>query len=184
MEFGLWNAWWFFLYYWLPMPLLRTFRPANLDSMSGGEFTPSEARQRVILYVIFFAALAYSLFVPFRLGTLWFSIGLPVALLGAVFYGFAVRELMREELDKAPLRHGAYRFSRHPLYVAEFTMFVGVAVACSSLWILLFALITFAFHAAHAAEEERDCLARYGEPYAAYLSRTPRWLGITSRKSD
>ena len=58
MEFGLWNAWWFFLYYWLPMPLLRTFRPANLDSMSGGEFTPSEARQRVILYVIFFAALA------------------------------------------------------------------------------------------------------------------------------
>ena len=134
MEFGLWNAWWFFLYYWLPMPLLRTFRPANLDSMSGGEVTPSEARQRVILYVIFFAALAYSLFVPFRLGTLWFSIGLPVALLGAVFYGFAVRELMREELDKAPLRHGAYRFSRHPLYVAEFTMFVGVAVACSSLW--------------------------------------------------
>jgi protein-S-isoprenylcysteine O-methyltransferase Ste14 len=181
MEFGLWNAWWFFLYYWLPMPLLRTFRPANLDSMSGGEVTPAEARQRTILYILFFAAVAYSLFVPFRLGTLWFYVGLPIALVGALFYGFAVRELMREELDKNPLQHGAYRFSRHPLYVAEAIMFIGVAIACTSVWILLFAGITFGFHAAHVAEEERACTERYGERYEAYLRRTPRWLGVPHR---
>ncbi len=178
MELGFWNAWWFLLYYWLPVPLLRTFRPANLDSMSGGEATPSEARQRVAIYIVFFAALVYSLFVPFRSGTLWFSIGFPVALLGAVFYGFAVRELLREELDKAPLRHGAYRFSRHPLYVSEFIMFVGVAVACASVGILVFAIVMAGFHVSHAADEERDCVERYGEPYEAYLRRTPRWLGI------
>jgi len=183
MEFGLWNAWWFFLYYWLPMPLLRTFRPANLDSMSGAEATAAQSRRRLFLYAIFFAAVVYSVFVPFRLGTLWFDVGLPLALVGAVFYGLAVRELMREELEKAPLQHGAYRFSRHPLYVGELVMFVGVAIASMSVWILAFAVVTFGVHAAHAAEEERDCLERYGEMYDAYLRRTPRWLGIPRRVS-
>ena len=130
------------------------------------------------LYALFFLAFAYSLFVPLKPGTPWFNAGLPLAVAGALFYGLAVRELMRAQLEVSPLQNGAYRFSRHPLYVGELVMFLGVAVACASVGILVYAILAFGIHASGVGVEEQECLGRYGERYRAYSRSTPRWLGI------
>ena len=81
----------------------------------------------------------------------------------------------------APTEHlvigGAYRFVRNPMYLA-----VGAVIAGQG--ILLGRPVLFAYLAVFAAAvaafvhlyEEPTLAARYGDEYAAYCEKVPRWL--------
>ena len=73
-------------------------------------------------------------------------------------------------------RQGAYRFSRHPMYIAYFLFFLGSALMASS-WVLL-ALAAIFQLCAHRLilAEERWCLLTYGQVYADYMHRTGRYF--------
>jgi protein-S-isoprenylcysteine O-methyltransferase Ste14 len=127
--------------------------------------------------VILVVAIIYSIFLPLQIGQLWFFIGLVIFLitiaitLSTAFYAQAV------PTDK-PFTKGPYRYSRHPLYVAETLVFISITIACFSWVFLLFTIIMQSFHMIYAPAEEQYCLKRYGKDYQEYMKKTPRWIGI------
>lgn len=70
---------------------------------------------------------------------------------------------------------GAYSVVRHPLYLANLALLVGVAVRVPVPWLLPAVMGLFAIgHAPILAEEERYLTRRFGATFTAWARRTPR----------
>jgi len=81
-EIGLWNAWIFMLYHQLLCIVLLGSKGLLIKSSAT---TPhKKIRRKVVTFLglIYYLALIYSIFLPLKIGTTWFYIGLPIALLG------------------------------------------------------------------------------------------------------
>ena len=71
---------------------------------------------------------------------------------------------------------GPYARSRNPMYVAVVAVVVGLAVANGSLALLAYALVLGAsFHRRVVRFEEPVLASDFGDAYAAYRARVPRW---------
>ena len=83
------------------------------------------------------------------------------------------------ELDKSYLlRHGLYRFSRHPMYLSELTLLLGWVIFYGSAAVMIawaIGWVLFNFYA--IPQEERVMEAHFGETYSEYKKQVPRWLG-------
>jgi protein-S-isoprenylcysteine O-methyltransferase Ste14 len=77
---------------------------------------------------------------------------------------------------------GVYAVSRHPGYFGFFLAYVGIGLACASWVFLLGALVWIVAWHFGVIEEERIMLEKYGDAYAEYMNRTPRWIGLPRRK--
>jgi protein-S-isoprenylcysteine O-methyltransferase Ste14 len=128
----------------------------------------------------------YSVFLPLKLGTIWFYIGVPITLLGLVGAILVLVNWASTAVGE-PVTRGIYRYSRHPMYVTGVFMFLGVSIISAS-WVFLVLTIIFGVGATRpyfVKIEEAQCLGHYGAPYREYMSRTPRWIGIPkSKKQD
>jgi protein-S-isoprenylcysteine O-methyltransferase Ste14 len=74
------------------------------------------------------------------------------------------------------LQTGVYARTRNPIYLAH-ALFIFAAAAASGFaanWALL--ALDFIFLPLMVRAEERELLARYGEEYAAYMRRVPRFF--------
>lgn len=72
---------------------------------------------------------------------------------------------------------GPYRITRNPGYLGLAAVSIGIALMTSAVWLLAtlpFALIVI--DRGVIAREERYLERRFGDEYAAYRSRTRRWL--------
>jgi protein-S-isoprenylcysteine O-methyltransferase Ste14 len=77
-----------------------------------------------------------------------------------------------------PATGGPYAVSRHPLYLSNLAVALGLVLFANSLpsWGAAALLAATAAHYALLARaEERFLLARLGESYASYLRAVPRW---------
>jgi protein-S-isoprenylcysteine O-methyltransferase Ste14 len=73
---------------------------------------------------------------------------------------------------------GPFAFTRNPIYLGEAILFVGVGGATGSLWFVVAALVMTALIDLLAVRREEVHLAlRFGEAWAAYAARIPRWIG-------
>jgi protein-S-isoprenylcysteine O-methyltransferase Ste14 len=136
-----------------------------------------EKRAYAIYMVVLLVLLAYSIFLPLKLGTVWFYAGLTTYLVGLVIFLTAIVNIATTPLGQ-PFTNGMYRYSRHPLYFSGSITFVGVGVASAS-WVFLFlSVVIIILQTSQVIAEERDCLETYGNKYQEYLNRTPRWIGI------
>ena len=129
-------------------------------------------------------AAAYSVFLPFKLGTIWFYSGLAIFLLGLIFTVFTTVNFVAAPLNQ-PITRGLYRYSRHPMYVSILLIYLSVGLSSAS-WIFWLVSATWLVIMCFAAvDEERYCLKKYGNTYREYMDRTPRWLGVPRvRKND
>jgi protein-S-isoprenylcysteine O-methyltransferase Ste14 len=177
-EIGVWNAW------LLIFPLVLI--PAVLASVKKGVFKKTESNinlsksERIVftLSKVFLGLLfLYSIFLPLKLGTLWFYVGLPISLLGTVMYIIVSVNIATTPVDR-PVTTGLYRYSRHPMYVASFIAPIGAGIASASWLFLLLSVLCIITHFMNGIFEERLCLEAYGSDYQEYLNRTPRWIGI------
>jgi len=178
-EIGLWNAW--ILMVWLLIQNLVVMADKKLYQRFGGvsDTKASRAQKNVNLLstLLWLLSTAYSIFLPLKLGTAWFPIGLVIFLLGLVTLTIATIDFATTPINE-PVGRGVYRYSRHPMYAALILMYFGTGIASAS-WIFL--LVTVAWvvlFSISAKDEERYCLGRYGQAYREYADRTPRWLGI------
>ena len=136
--------------------------------------------EKIILYaskVLYVPALIYSIFLPLKLGTMWFYIGLPITLIGLIA-GVMVLVNWATTPSDEPVTRGLYRYSRHPMYVAAFVMYIGLGIACASWVFLLFAVVITVVSFVYADAEEQLTLEMYGDSYHEYMNRTPRYIGI------
>lgn len=72
---------------------------------------------------------------------------------------------------------GLYRFSRNPIYIGLFSLYLGAAVLGDSLWVLgLLVPLLAVMHFGVIVREEAYLDRKFGELYRAYRSRVRRWL--------
>ena len=145
---------------------------------------PSETKQNrlekniaAIANIVWLAALVYSIFLPLKLGTVWFYAGISVFVSGLAVLILSTINFMSTPTDK-PIAKGVYRFSRHPMYLASFLICLGAGFASGS-WIFIFLTVVMilCFHI-EALVEERYCIDKYGDTYRKYMDNTPRWIGF------
>ena len=125
----------------------------------------------------------YPIFLPLRLGTMWFIIGLAIFLMGIVF-GIFYQIPWVTTPPNEPFTKGIYRYSRHPLFFSLFLRFVGVGIASVSWLFILLSIVLIVLVRSVAIAEERWCLEKYGDAYKEYMDRTPRWIGIPKSKNE
>jgi len=77
-----------------------------------------------------------------------------------------------------PVTKGLYRYSRHPMYLTQFLMFIGVGIASASWVFLLLSVLRTIASFMLMTPEESFCLEKYGNTYREYMNKTPRWIGI------
>ena len=149
---------------------------------TGNELNRTTKIAQLITHIIIMPlTLIYSIFLPLKLGTSWFYVGLPIYLLGLVMalmfsISFATAPL------GAPITKGVFAISRHPGYFSFFLGCVGIGIACASWVILLCALVWIVSWNFGVVEEEHILLEKYGETYREYMNRTPRWIGLPKTK--
>lgn len=74
---------------------------------------------------------------------------------------------------------GAFALTRNPIYVGNTLLLAGVGVALPSAWMVAGALLAALLVDRLAIRrEERHLSARFGQAYADYAARVPRWIGI------
>ncbi len=122
-------------------------------------------------------ATAYSIFLPFKLSTVWFLIGFVIFLLGLIINVVASINFIRTPMNE-PVSGGVYRYSRHPIYTALVLIFLGVSIVSASWVFILLTALMAVLVGLSVADEERYCLEKYGDAYREYMARTPRWIGI------
>jgi protein-S-isoprenylcysteine O-methyltransferase Ste14 len=175
-ELGLWNAWIFIV-----SSLVIQHLISGKYKLRGSEQEMKRVREKEklvnVLSVIMFASLVYSVFLPLKLSTIWFYVGIPVCLVGLVMILVAVVNFATTPVDK-PVTKGVFRFSRNPMYFFSFLIYIGVSVACASWLFLLLTVALIVLIHVSVVSEERWCVEKYGDDYRKYMNRTPRWIGI------
>jgi protein-S-isoprenylcysteine O-methyltransferase Ste14 len=184
-ELGLWNAWIF-----MGLFLLVTLLIMLLMMKKGGPGGSVRAVQRAckskitllvasLSKLIYFPAVIYSVFLPLKLGSIWFYTGLPITLIGLVGSIIILVDWANTPTGE-PVTRGIYRYSRHPMYVTGVFVFLGVSIMSVS-WVFLLLTIIFGVGVTRpyfVKVEEAECLGYYGAAYREYINRTPRWIGI------
>ena len=191
LELGLWNAWIFMLYVILSnvLPYVLSGWLIDKEVLKKGTATDmplNETEKNIsnIISFLFFTLVAYSIFSPLKLGTVWFFAGFLIYLLGAIIMTIAILDFSTTAVDK-PVTKGVYCFSRNPMYFGMFLIFGGTSIACVSWVFLLFTAVFIILSHIDVVSEERSCLQKYGNAYREYMNRTPRWIGIPkSGKKD
>jgi len=180
-EIGLCNAWIFMLLDVLTFPLFMRIAKGRAPEDEGKSQVSALSRtERITLYsskMIYIPAFIYSIFLPLKLGTVWFYVGLPITLIGLIAGVIVILNWAASPRGE-PVTNGLYRYSRHPMYVTAFAFFLGMSIATASWVFLLFTILLIAASFYFAPLEEQSCLEKYGDAYHEYMDRTPRYIGI------
>jgi protein-S-isoprenylcysteine O-methyltransferase Ste14 len=186
-ELGLWNAW-IFIVPALVVTILSVFVMTKKDAPGGPASVPCRSKATLIVAalskLIYLPATIYSVFLPLKLGTIWFYVGLPITLIGLVGTIITFVDWVNTPAGE-PVTRGIYRYSRHPMYVTMVLLFLGVSVISASWVFLLFTIMTGmgVTRPYFLKIEEAQCIGHYGAAYLEYMNRTPRWLGIPKSKN-
>ena len=81
-----------------------------------------------------------------------------------------------EKRPNSVVATGAFRYVRHPLYLACILTYLGLTVSTASLFSLALLVGIFVFHNYIASYEEELLETKYGEEYRDYKMRTGKWM--------
>ncbi|MFC1937909.1 methyltransferase family protein [Chloroflexota bacterium] len=179
-EIGIWNAWIFMI--WLLIQTVAARLVGKEVYQRGGQppdMKPSHT-YKIVGYIsmpLWLLATLYSIFLPFQLGTIWFSVGLTIFLVGLLMLTVASVNFAATPMNE-PVTRGMYRYSRHPIYMSIFLIYISAGIASVSWIFLLVSIVWLLLIRLAVDDEERYCLEKYGPSYREYMTRTPRWIGI------
>src|SRR5574341_128561 len=111
-------------------------------------------------------------------------VGGVLVVIGFWLAGAAVSQMIKAHTSPAPhqpvtalVTKGPYRFTRNPIYLGFFSIYLGFTLAAGTLWGLAaspFLFWTITHSVVHA--EEIYLEKKFGDEYAGYRSRVRRWL--------
>ena len=182
-ELGLWNAWIItvlgFILPWIPSLFInKEVVNKRMGEIKWSEFSKTVKIVLIITQVIIMPfTIIYSFFLPLKLGTVWFYVGLPISILGIIMPFMAGVPFATAPLDK-PITTGVYRISRNPEYFSVFLQYLGIGTSGLS-WVFILCAVAWiiSFHIEVVQSEEPSLIEKYGDAYKEYMNRTPRWIG-------
>ena len=109
--------------------------------------------------------------------------GLVVAMAAGLFW-YSIRQFRTagtpvpgNKPTTAIIRTGPYRLSRNPIYLAFFSLHLGLAICVNSLWLVATLIATVAIIAVVVVPREEQYLTgRFGTEYLEYRASVRRWL--------
>ena len=179
-EIGIWNAWILMIWLLIQNYGIKFLNKEIYKKAGGSSEVESSPVQKITGYIsvtLWLLTTVYSIFLPLKLGTIWFYIGLIVFSAGMIINIIATINFVSTPVKELVVE-GIYRYSRHPMYLAMLLIYLSVGIASASwifmvvtgLWLVLIML--------GIKDEEKYCLKKYGNTYREYMNKTPRWLGI------
>lgn len=81
-----------------------------------------------------------------------------------------------EHPAKGVISSGAFRYVRHPLYLASMLSYLGLSVSTMSLLSLFLLPGIFTFYNFIAGYEEKLMVQKYGEDYQQYQNKVGKWF--------
>jgi protein-S-isoprenylcysteine O-methyltransferase Ste14 len=128
--------------------------------------------------VIFLILHILPVFLPLKLNTAWFYVGLVFYVFGITMLLLVTYSVATTPVDKL-VTEGIFRYSRNPMYFGCFILCVGISLASVSWVYFLIALIwMIVLRVTDIPVDESECAKKYRTDYIEYMNRTPRWLGI------
>jgi protein-S-isoprenylcysteine O-methyltransferase Ste14 len=81
-----------------------------------------------------------------------------------------------EREEPGVIRKGVFSVVRHPIYLGEILVYLGLLILSLSLVAAVVWAVAIVFLHAISRYEERLLLARFGEAYEAYMREVPMWI--------
>jgi protein-S-isoprenylcysteine O-methyltransferase Ste14 len=175
LHIGLWNAWIGSLLILLTMMVTTMNKELAKRMMDMSWYTPRDKRAAMTSMIFMYAMMIFTIWVPLKIGTPWFYIGLCLFIIGFVGNAIATHNYATTPKDEA-IRKGMYRISRNPLYLCFSVMFLGLILASLSLPLLVIWMIYNIMTHFVILGEERYCLETYGESYNDYMKKVQRYF--------
>jgi protein-S-isoprenylcysteine O-methyltransferase Ste14 len=105
-------------------------------------------------------------------------------LIGLALFAAGVRSFLRaatpvptNQPTRALVTTGIHRWTRNPIYLGMFLIYVGSGVAARSLWILILTIpLALTVRYGVVAREEAYLERRFGNTYREYKARVRRWV--------
>jgi len=151
------------------MFVLLTLRPIGLTTIAA-----------VVAYLTNPASMAWAA-APFPLWLRWVGVGEAIA--AGLLIIWTMRTLGRNLTDTVVTRrnhtlvvNGPYRFVRHPFYVALALWMTAFSFMAANWFLLAGGLSVLALLVIRTDAEEARLVARFGDAYKEYMSRTGRFL--------
>ena len=182
-EIGIWNAWilWVLQFLSMIIPNLFMNEEAKLRTKRAPQLVPFNKTEKILALsthvIVMPFSIVYSIFLPLKIDTAWFYIGLVIFILALVMSLMTTISFATTPVDK-PVTSGIYQISRHPIYLSGFLLNLSIGIACASWVVLLCAILWIVLWHMVVPTEERFLAEKYGDAYREYMNRTPRWIGI------
>lgn len=171
--FNYWEAWVFLAVFtvstWIPGIYLLCTNPAALERrMRAGPAAETRTLQKVVITVAFLSAAALLVLSGLdhrfgwstvttavsSAGDVLVAIGLGIAVLAVIQNRYAAANI-RVEAEQHVVSTGLYRLVRHPMYVGNLIMLVGIPLALGSYWGLVFVIPGLVVLAVRIVDEEK-----------------------------
>lgn len=114
------------------------------------------------------------------------EIRLPIGILLLIVSGYmAVTGLwivFGKKAQQGIIRKGVFRFVRHPIYLSEIILYLGLLMIHISLAAVCILIITMFFMHYISRYEEKLLLARFGKEYEEYMKEVPMWFPRLHRR--
>lgn len=104
-----------------------------------------------------------------------FILGIALYILGLILCTFSIINFATPS-ENGLSKVGIYRYSRNPMYVSYFVLFIGCSLLTHS--IVLFVVVLIFQISAHwiVLAEERWCVESFGESYKEYMKTVRRYV--------
>jgi protein-S-isoprenylcysteine O-methyltransferase Ste14 len=104
-------------------------------------------------------------------------IGISLFALGVKNFSRAATPLPTNQPARALVTNGIHGWTRNPIYLGFFLVYVGIGIAGHSPWILVLTMpIAVVIRYGVVAREEAYLERRFGDAYRNYKARVRRWL--------
>jgi protein-S-isoprenylcysteine O-methyltransferase Ste14 len=136
----------------------------------------------VILPILLYRIGAHLMLVPpgaFKvIGVIVYLSGLSMQLYTTFLFGqYAQGTLAPWQPTQKLVIRGPYRYCRNPMITGVVAMLLGEALFFNALGIMIWACFFFVMNTLYFIfKEEPNMLARFGDSYAEYKKRVPRWI--------
>ena len=146
-------------------------RAAFFAPMAGKEIAAYwiyQLSNAAIFIVLFFLKVPIDFSWQFWSGTLFYLLGLVLCTASVIDFAAPSGEGLNQ--------NGLYRFSRNPMYLSYFILFMGCALLTHS--VLLGGIDIIFQLSSHwiILSEERWCIGRFGDAYRQYMKRVRRYI--------